>query len=1431
MSIGDFFYDVFVSWWMPDPAPPPKPAGVEVKLNIPREEPIVYGRKLNVEGEVVNSKVINPIDEDDIPNDILYLQIVWSAGKIEEVEKIYLDGIDIDSTNFNAEGEVGARWVYYYNYVNGENVTFETSDGGQLTFESRGYSYSVIRLEYSPSVIDRLPKITADIKGIKVSPIEGGTPRFSTNYAEILKDYLTNKDYGRGLAESKIDATSLVAARDFCNTQIYHYDDSVSSSPMMTCNIRLNGNDKLITNVNKILKGCRGYLPYIKDVFHFVIEGESTTPIAYEITNDQLMSDFSVDDVEIKDYYNKVTVRFADDATNGKVSTAVYPTDNTEYQTYLAEDKGVPYEKTITIDTITNMYEALHMAEIILKRSRNALGVTVSVKPEGNAAHVGSIVNVTNSGFGMVQKPFIVTAKGVSPLGIVKLTLLEFQHTIYPWTSKFEQVIPDSSVVDYRDVATPTNLRITYPDDGTAQGLIEWDSPHSSFLIRISDEKYSIITGNAFYAINNTTVGTRTITVKAINGLGYHSKSASLEFTIALPAVPTVTVKPTNFEIEIVPATADNTLTVQFEMLFNTVNNFNTAVPSPFTIVGLTPDTFYFMWVRAVNVAGASDWYAFTASTTNDKSVLGDFLDVRGLSLQSDSQVFSYKAGGEILPDVITFNARASNLDLQANPLVWSSVPSVTLTGTGDSRTVTKEVFDAADTESLTVTVTSGSFTDTMTIVKLDGSGIDGVDAIAGYLTNEAHTVSADNAGDVLPVDLTVAGGTFKVYSGTTDVTSSALFSVVSSDGVTLNINANTGVYTVSAVTGDTGTATLQATYSGVTITKIYSISKSKLGDTGNTGDGSKIEFSENGVDGWHDIATPDDKYLRSCTNSNGGAWTCTGATKIEGAAAPEKYSWTVYSDSMTTGTIYTSNSPHRRYTGVSHNQSSQSPNTSDHSLYNWYLSVDVIDLSDSVILANKLNAVHIDVDTIDIRQANWGDNVGIYADGLTLPDNHNYAFMVTDQGAIANSVGLYQKANSVTVMTFYSEGRILVDGNINSGGTVSANSFIADGNTFNVFTATGDGGFWANGSGDFKALGGGSFYVGANEVYHAGNLPPVDGGNANTLEGQNGAYYLNWNNFTNKPSTFTPSTHNHTYIDSVDDRDVKPNIPPRGVSNYFTSLGGLTGSANSDYQDLLVLNTYQDSSGGMTNALAFDKSTKSIKHFLATFDSTSTWGSYETLAYLSSTVANADKLGNRAAADYMQANYLNGYEGLGVNGNFSNFIRSPLSGLIPYDSSKSSYLGTSSWQWKQIHGALIYRAGVEIDSRYLRVGVADADDVGAIPKNTTGGTPVAAYYHTSASGSVGTKIRLPFNTNSDKMVAFTVRVYQNYQFFDVAFSGYLYGTINNWYSPKAILSSGSTTIAVKMGRDSDGRGVCLVRWSELSWCSCVQRYRGVQLC
>ena len=45
-----------------------------------------------------------------------------------------------------------------------------------------------------------------------------------------------------------------------------------------------------------------------------------------------------------------------------------------------------------------------------------------------------------------------------------------------------------------------------------------------------------------------------------------------------------------------------------------------------------------------------------------------------------------------------------------------------------------------------------------------------------------------------------------------------------------------------------------------------------------------------------------------------------------------------------------------------------------------------------------------------------------------------------------------------------------------------------------------------------------------------------------------------------------------------------------KAIKPFFSSFGGMTGSSNSNYHDVLVLDTYSDSSGGGPNAMSFDK-------------------------------------------------------------------------------------------------------------------------------------------------------------------------------------------------------------------------------------------------
>lgn len=75
---------------------------------------------------------------------------------------------------------------------------------------------------------------------------------------------------------------------------------------------------------------------------------------------------------------------------------------------------------------------------------------------------------------------------------------------------------------------------------------------------------------------------------------------------------------------------------------------------------------------------------------------------------------------------------------------------------------------------------------------------------------------------------------------------------------------------------------------------------------------------------------------------------------------------------------------------------------------------------------------------------------------------------------------------------------------------------------------------------------------------------------------------------------TVANDSHVHSSITSIVDRDMKPNTSGfaglRRIGAFFSSKEGMTGTAGTDYHDVLVLDTYSNASGGGPNAITFDK-------------------------------------------------------------------------------------------------------------------------------------------------------------------------------------------------------------------------------------------------
>ena len=66
----------------------------------------------------------------------------------------------------------------------------------------------------------RIPTITADVRGRTLYDPRDGQTRYSNNPALVIRDYLSNAIYGRGIASSAIDDTSIAAAANACDIRI-----------------------------------------------------------------------------------------------------------------------------------------------------------------------------------------------------------------------------------------------------------------------------------------------------------------------------------------------------------------------------------------------------------------------------------------------------------------------------------------------------------------------------------------------------------------------------------------------------------------------------------------------------------------------------------------------------------------------------------------------------------------------------------------------------------------------------------------------------------------------------------------------------------------------------------------------------------------------------------------------------------------------------------------------------------------------------------------------------------------------------------------------------------------------------------------------------------------------------------------------------------
>jgi len=488
-----------ISWLIPTPDIPdfglnePEDFETGVLLNKQSNDaniPVVYGERL-----LGGTRVF--IETSGTDNTYLYVALVLSEGEIDSIQQIKIDdkvvtfassfsdgtAVEVDSSDSNFyKGESLIRLEPHYG-SDGQSAStlLSTLSSWGSNHKLSGLAYVAVRFKWNQDVFGSIPKIQALVRGKKVvaynSSLVAQTASYSTNPAWCLLNYLTDARYGKGLAITDIDLQSFYDASQVCVTQVTPYSGG-SDINIFDANAVLDTSKKIIENTRTLLKGCRGYLPYTSGKYRLVIETTGSASIT--LNEDDIFGGYSLASPNQNDKYNRVIVSYVSPDKNWQVDEVQFPPINDsglpsadQHATMKTADGGFLLEGRYDFaQVITSTYQAEEMAEIILRRSREAIKLNINAGGQAYDLAIGDIVNITHSSLGFSAKPFRVNSLSFNEDFTVGLNLIEHQNSHYTWATKTQAptvpstTLPNPFVVQPPASVTLTDQLIAY-NDGT----------------------------------------------------------------------------------------------------------------------------------------------------------------------------------------------------------------------------------------------------------------------------------------------------------------------------------------------------------------------------------------------------------------------------------------------------------------------------------------------------------------------------------------------------------------------------------------------------------------------------------------------------------------------------------------------------------------------------------------------------------------------------------------------------------------------------------------------------------------------------------------------------------------------------------------------------------------------------------------------------
>lgn len=445
--------------------------------------PVIYGERL------VGGTRVFVSTGGGKKNQYLYIALVLSEGEVDSIGDIYINDIISTDSRFTNKAT-----IYKYRGTDNQAATTLFADADESwtsAHQLKGVAYLAMRFKYDQDVFTSIPEIRAVVKGKKVYNPATQTTEWSDNPALCLRDYLTNSRYGKGLPASAIDDASIIQAANDCDSLVTPYGGA-TDIPLFKFNAIIDTGETVFDNVKKIIASMRGILPYSNGQYSLLVDKNQSS--TFTLTEDNILSDIKIVSSSKENKFNQVTAKFPNPAKRWELDTVTYPdSGSTEETAFLNEDNQQILSKEITLHNVTNAYRAKDLARIAcLASRRQSLTVSITCTSEALNIAVGDIVTIEHDSLGWTGaavQEFRVMGMVLDDSGEVDLTLQQYDASIYPWVEQSE--IPDNPETTLPDpftTAPVTNQSGTgqavVQNDGTVTYFydLEWDEPDDALV-------------------------------------------------------------------------------------------------------------------------------------------------------------------------------------------------------------------------------------------------------------------------------------------------------------------------------------------------------------------------------------------------------------------------------------------------------------------------------------------------------------------------------------------------------------------------------------------------------------------------------------------------------------------------------------------------------------------------------------------------------------------------------------------------------------------------------------------------------------------------------------------------------------------------------------------------------------------------------------